>query len=216
MRDTQTALLEDAHFFSGNSGRVLGTLSRVVRDAVANNGAAALFNALSTLSANPGAGSIPSLFIGKHSDSALRARSIHRLAYFVFGADPHAYAPQLPMVVERVCDVLRLGDAGLVAECLFCLRAILIRNGLDSITAFRASVLAGGGDGERLRCTTSTGTRRFSTEMKVRRRTAPRNMPPGATPGNESYDGCLSTVARTRRARGPAWTHLPATRRPCA
>lgn len=136
------SLVEDGNFFFGKNGRVLRKMSAIVREVVANGGASFLLTSLGTWSSNSSAGSIPSLFIGRDSESVLRGRAIRRIAYIIFVSEADLYSSQLPLVLERIRDVLRMSDTGLVGECLFCLRALLLRTGPSSIAAFRATILA--------------------------------------------------------------------------
>lgn len=145
VRSKMVSLLEDSNWFHGKNEAVLGRLSQVTRDVVANGGASLLLSTLGTWPSGVGGPpgmTIPGLFIGRDSEAALRARAVRRIAYVVFVADPDVYGGQLPLVLERIRDVLRMSEAPLVAQCLFCLRALLLRTGPSSITAFRASVLA--------------------------------------------------------------------------
>lgn len=135
------SLLEDPNFFCGKNGAVLRQMSAIVKEVVANGGASFLLTSLGTSSSNAPPG-IPSLFMGRDSETILRARAIHRMAYCVFVSEPDLYSPQMPFVLERIRDALRMTDSALVGECLFCLRALLLRTGPSSISAFRASILS--------------------------------------------------------------------------
>lgn len=85
---------------------------------------------------------IPVLFIGRDSDAAIRARSVRCISYVLLVTDPDVYDGELPLVLERIRDLLRLSEPPLVVQCLFCLPELLLRRGPSSTTAFRASVLA--------------------------------------------------------------------------
>lgn len=134
-------LLDDPNFFFGKPEGVLEKTSKIVREVVASGGAATLLTSIGSSSSN-GAPGIPGLFAGRDSETVLRARAIRRVAYCVFVSEPDFYSPQLPSVLERVRDALRMGEARLVVECLLCLRALLVRIGPSSISAFRATTLA--------------------------------------------------------------------------
>lgn len=134
-------LLEDSNFFFGKQDGVLEKTSAIVREVVAGGGAATLLSSIGSSSMN-GAPGIPSLFTGRDSETVLRARAIRRVAFCVFVSEPDFYSPQLPSVLERLRDALRMADAGLVVECLLCLRALLLRIGPSSISAFRATTLS--------------------------------------------------------------------------
>lgn len=135
------ALLEDTNFFFGKQGGVLEKTSAIVREVVAGGGASVLFSSIGSSSMN-GAPGIPSLFSGRDSETVLRGRAIRRIAYCVFVSEPDFYSPQLPSVLERLRDALRMTDSGLVVECLLCLRVLLLRIGPSAITAFRATTLS--------------------------------------------------------------------------
>lgn len=134
-------LLEDPNFFFGKQEGVLEKTSAIVREVVAGGGASALLSSIGSASMN-GAPGIPSLFSGRDSETVLRGRAIRRVAYCVFVSEPDFYSPQLPSVLERLRDALRMADAGLVVECLLCLRALLLRIGPSAISAFRATTLS--------------------------------------------------------------------------
>lgn len=134
-------LLEDPNFFHGKGGGVLERVSLVVREVVASGGASYVLSSIGSSSSN-GTPGIPSLFTGRDSEAVLRARTIRRIAFCVFVSEPDFYSPQLPSVLERIRDALRIGNASLVVECLLCLRALLLRTGPQSISAFRATTLS--------------------------------------------------------------------------
>lgn len=134
-------LLEDPNFFFGKNREVLRLMSTIVKEVVAAGGASFLLSSLGTLSANTTPG-LPSLFIGRDSETLLRSRAIHRITFCVFVSEPDFYSPQMPFIFERIRDALRMTDTAMVAECLFCLRALLLRTGPSSISAFRATILS--------------------------------------------------------------------------
>lgn len=134
-------LLEDSNFFYGKNRAVLKQMSAIVKEVIANGGASFLLSSLGTSSSNAAPG-IPNLFMGRDSETIVRARAIHRMAYCVFVSEPDFYSPQMPFVLEKIRDALRMTDSALVGECLFCLRALLLRTGPSSISAFRASILS--------------------------------------------------------------------------
>lgn len=134
-------LLEDPNFFYGKGEGVLEKTSKIVGEVVASGGAASLLTSIGSSTAN-GAPGIPSLFTGRDSETVLRARAIRRIAYCVFVSEPDFYSPQLPSVLEKIRDALRMGEARLIVECLLCLRALLVRIGPSSISAFRATTLS--------------------------------------------------------------------------
>eukprot|EP00177_Eucheuma_denticulatum_P005471 GFKZ01009940.1.p1 GENE.GFKZ01009940.1~~GFKZ01009940.1.p1 ORF type:complete len:2020 (-),score=250.23 GFKZ01009940.1:752-6811(-) len=139
-RDLVT-LLEDANFFFGKEDGVIEKMSKIVREVIAGGGAATVLNSIGSPSSN-GAQGIPSLFAGRDSETVMRARAIRRIAFCVFVSEPDFYSPQLPFVLERIRDALRVGDSRLIVECLLCLRALLLRIGPSSVSAFRATTLS--------------------------------------------------------------------------
>eukprot|EP00178_Gracilaria_changii_P012262 TRINITY_DN346_c0_g1_i5.p1 TRINITY_DN346_c0_g1~~TRINITY_DN346_c0_g1_i5.p1 ORF type:complete len:1779 (-),score=222.83 TRINITY_DN346_c0_g1_i5:2761-8097(-) len=134
-------LIEDPNFFYGKHGRVLENMSAIVREVVAGGGAAYLFSSICKSVSN-GTPGLPSIFVGRDSETALRARAIRRLAYCVFVSEPDFYSPQLPTILEKIRDALRMAEPLLVVECIMCLRALLLRTGPSSVSAFRASTLS--------------------------------------------------------------------------
>lgn len=134
-------LLEDQNFFFGKHDGVLEKTSAIVREVVAGGGASVLLSSIGSSSIN-GAPGIPSLFSGRDSETVIRGRAIRRIAYCIFVSEPDFYSPQLPSVLERLRDALRMVDAGLVVECLLCLRVLLLRIGPSAISAFRATTLS--------------------------------------------------------------------------
>lgn len=141
VRREVVTLLEDPNFFFGKNRAVLSRLSSIVKEVVAGGGASLLFTSLGTYSSNATPG-LPSLFIGRDSETVLRSRAIRRLAFCMFVSEPDFYSSQMPFVLERIRDALRMTNSSLVAECLLCLRALLLRTGPSSISAFRATVLS--------------------------------------------------------------------------
>lgn len=141
VRSKLLSLLEDPNVFFGKNQSVLQKMSIIVKDVVANGGAMYLLSSIGTLSSNSQSG-IPGIFIGRDSEAVLRARAIRRMAYIVFVSDPDYYSQHLHFILEKVRDVLRMSDSTLVGECLFCLRALLLRTGPSSISAFRATILS--------------------------------------------------------------------------
>ncbi|CAN8076930.1 unnamed protein product [Agarophyton chilense] len=134
-------LLEDPNFFHGKHGRVLENMSAIIREVVASGGSAFLFSSICKSISN-GTPGLPSIFVGRDSETALRARAIRRLAYCVFASEPDFYSPQLPTILERIRDALRMAEPLLVVECMMCLRALLLKTGPSSVSAFRASTLS--------------------------------------------------------------------------
>lgn len=134
-------LLEDPNFFFGKNREVLRLMSTIVKEVVAAGGASFLLSSLGTSSSNAAPG-LPSLFIGRDSETVLRSRAIRRITFCVFVSEPDFYSPQMPFIFERIRDALRMTDTAMVAECLFCLRALLLRTGPSSISAFRATILS--------------------------------------------------------------------------
>lgn len=134
-------LMEDPNFFFAKHDGVLKKMSAIVREVVTGGGAAAVLTSIGSTTAN-GAPGIPSLFAGRDSETVLRARAIRRVAFCVFVSEPDFYSPQLPSVLERLRDALRMADSALVVECLLCLRALLLRIGPTAISAFRATTLS--------------------------------------------------------------------------
>ncbi|KAI0563267.1 Dopey protein [Gracilaria domingensis] len=141
VRREMLALLEDPNFFYGKQGRVLENMSAIVREVVAGGGAGFLFSSICKSVSN-GTPGLPSIFVGRDSETALRARAIRRLAYCVFVSEPDFYSLQLPTILERIRDALRMAEPLLVVECMTCLRALLLRTGASSVSAFRASTLS--------------------------------------------------------------------------
>lgn len=135
------SLIEDTNFFYGKDNGVLQQMSAIVREVMASGGAGFLLSSIGGSSSN-GAPGIPGLFSGRDSENLVRARTIRRIAFCVFVSEPDCYSPQLPSILERIRDALRIGNAGLIVECLLCLRALLVRVGASSISAFRASTLS--------------------------------------------------------------------------
>lgn len=135
------SLMDNSNFFYGKEDGVLEQMSEIVREVVGSGGASYI---LSTVGANfaNGTPGIPSLFAGRDSETVIRARAIRRVAFCVFVSEPDFYAPQLPMVLEKIRDALRMSEPLLVTECLLCLRALLLRTGPTSISAFRATTLS--------------------------------------------------------------------------
>jgi hypothetical protein len=134
-------LLYDPNFFFGKHGTILSCMASIVREVIASGGAAVLLSSIGTTTAVTSTG-IPGLFTGRDSESVLRARAVRRVTFCVFVAEPDDYLPQLPTVLERLRDSLRLADPGLVVECLLCLRVLLLCTGPSSIAAFRATTLS--------------------------------------------------------------------------
>lgn len=134
-------LLDDQNFFYGKHGVVLSRLASVVSETIASGGAAALLSSIGSTTPVTATG-IPGLFTGRDSESILRARAVRRVAFCVFVSEPDHYLAQLPGVLERLRDSLRLADPGLVVQCLLCLRVLLLRTGPASIAAFRATTLS--------------------------------------------------------------------------
>lgn len=135
------SLLEDPNFFYGKHGGVLENVAAIIREVVAGGGASFLFLSIGK-SASNGTPGLPSIFTGRDSETVLRARAIRRLAFCVFVSEPDFYSPQLSTILERIRDAFRMGEPLLVAECMTCLRALLLRTGPSSVSAFRASTLA--------------------------------------------------------------------------
>lgn len=134
-------LLDDPNFFFGKHGQILSRLASLVSEVIASGGAAAILSSIGSTTPVTSTG-IPGLFTGRDSESVLRARAVRRVAFCVFVAEPDHYQPQLPTVLERLRDSLRVAGSGLVAECLLCLRVLLLRTGPSSIAAFRATTLS--------------------------------------------------------------------------
>lgn len=135
------SLLDDPNFFFGKQGDVLSRLASVVSETIAAGGASALLSSIGSATPVTSTG-IPGLFTGRDSESVLRARAVRRIAFCVFVSEPDHYVTQLPSVLERLRDSLRLADPGLVVQCLLCLRVLLLRTGPASIAAFRATTLS--------------------------------------------------------------------------
>lgn len=134
-------LLDDPNFFFGKHGEILSRLATVVSEVIASGGAASLLSSIGSTAPVTATG-IPGLFTGRDSESVLKARAVRRVAFCVFVAEPDHYHAQLPSVLERLRDSLRLAEPGLVVECLLCLRVLLLRTGPASIAAFRATTLS--------------------------------------------------------------------------
>lgn len=134
-------LLDDPNFFYGKHGDILSRLASVVSETIASGGASALLSSIGSTTPVTATG-IPGLFTGRDSESVLRARAVRRIAFCVFVSEPDHYLTQLPGVLERLRDSLRLADPGLVVQCLLCLRVLLLRTGPASIAAFRATTLS--------------------------------------------------------------------------
>lgn len=140
-RQELVSLLDDPNFFFGKHGDVLSRLASVVSETIASGGASALLSSIGSATPVTSTG-IPGLFTGRDSESVLRARAVRRIAFCVFVSEPDHYVSQLPSVLERLRDSLRLADPGLVVQCLLCLRVLLLRTGPASIAAFRATTLS--------------------------------------------------------------------------
>jgi Dopey, N-terminal len=134
-------LLDDPNFFFGKHGDVLSRLATVVSETISAGGAAALLSSIGSTMPVTATG-LPGLFTGRDSESTLRARAVRRVAFCVFVSEPDHYLAQLPGVLERLRDSLRLAEPGLVVQCLLCLRVLLLRTGPASIAAFRATTLS--------------------------------------------------------------------------
>lgn len=133
--------MDDPNFFCGKGDGVLQQISAIVKEIVASGGASAFLSSIGTTASN-GAPGIPSLFVGRDTETVQRGRSVRRIAYCVFVSEPEHYTAQLPFILEKVRDALRITDSALVGECLFCLRSLLLRTGAPSISAFRATALS--------------------------------------------------------------------------
>ncbi len=134
-------LLDDPNFFHGKRGGLMLQMTKIVREVMSGGGATSLLTSIGTHAVTV-SGGIPVLFSGRDSEAVLRARALRRIAFCVFVADPDHYSTQLPYVLERLRDALRIADANLVIECLLCLRVLLLRTGPSSIAAFRATTLS--------------------------------------------------------------------------
>lgn len=141
VRRELVGLLDDPNFFFGKHGEILSRLASVVSEVISSGGAASLLSSIGSTAPVTATG-IPGLFTGRDSESVLRARAVRRVAFCVFVAEPDHYHQQLPSVLERLRDSLRLAEPGLVVECLLCLRVLLLRTGPASIAAFRATTLS--------------------------------------------------------------------------
>jgi hypothetical protein len=141
VRKELVGLLDDPNFFFGKRGIVLSRMASVVSESFAAGGAAVLLSAIGSTMQMTSTG-IPGLFTGRDSECVVRARAVRRVAFCVFVSEPDHYLAQLPTVLERLRDSLRLADPVLVVECFLCLRVLLLRTGPGSIGAFRASALS--------------------------------------------------------------------------
>lgn len=134
-------LLDDPNFFSGKTTGLLLEMTKIVREVIAGGGASSLLTSIGTHAVTV-SGGIPVFFSGRDTEAILRARAMRRIAFCVFVGEPDHYAPQVPYVLERLRDAMRMGDLNLVIECLLCLRVLLLKNGPPSIAAFRATTLS--------------------------------------------------------------------------
>ncbi len=134
-------LLDDPNFFSGKTTGLLFEMTKIVREVIAGGGASTLLTSIGTHAVTV-SGGIPVFFSGRDTEAILRARAMRRIAFCVFVGEPDHYAPQVPYVLERLRDAMRMGDLNLVIECLLCLRVLLLKNGPSSIAAFRATTLS--------------------------------------------------------------------------
>lgn len=141
VRKEIVALIDDASFFQGKRGEAMTRIAAVVREVIAAGGAQALFTSVGSTVPVAATG-IPGLFTGRDSESVVRARAVRRVAFCVFVSEPDHFHAQLPGVLERLRDSLRLADPVLVCECFLCLRVLLLCTGPSSIAAFRATSLS--------------------------------------------------------------------------
>lgn len=77
------------------------------------------------------------LFTSREADVIARVVGVRRLAYTVWTAQPHTFLAQLPLIQEKVVDILRAQSAELVqAEVYLCMRVLLCRFSSQHLAGF--------------------------------------------------------------------------------
>jgi hypothetical protein len=141
VRRELVGLLDDPNFFFAKRGVVLSRMASAVSESFASGGASSILGSIGSTTQLTSTG-IPGLFTGRDSESVIRARAVRRVAFCIFVSEPDHYLAQLPTVLERLRDSLRLANPILVVQCFLCLRVLLLRTGPGSIAAFRATALS--------------------------------------------------------------------------
>ena len=82
------------------------------------------------------------LFTSRDSDLFARVGAIRRLSYVVYTSETNAFLAQLPLIQEKVVDILRSSPADLVhAEVYLCMRVFLCRFASQHLTGFWPIIL---------------------------------------------------------------------------
>ncbi|GAA98597.1 hypothetical protein E5Q_05284 [Mixia osmundae IAM 14324] len=83
------------------------------------------------------------IFANREQESYARAISLRRLSYLFYAGQPDQFLAQLPLLQEKLVDMLRPGTGEIVhAEVFTCLRVLLCRVGSQHLTSFWPVVLA--------------------------------------------------------------------------
>lgn len=82
------------------------------------------------------------LFTSRESDLFARVGAIRRLSYAVYTGETNAFLAQLPLIQEKIVDILRSSPADLVhAEVYLCMRVFLCRFASQHLTGFWPIIL---------------------------------------------------------------------------
>lgn len=135
------SLLDDVNFFAGKHGDALAKISAVVSEVISTGGASSVLSSIGSTTPISSTG-IPGLFTSRDSETVVRARAIRRVTFCIFESDPDHYLPQLPSILERLRDSLRLAEPVLFVESFRCIRVLMMKTGFGTLSAFRATILS--------------------------------------------------------------------------
>ncbi|PKI83135.1 hypothetical protein MVES1_003069 [Malassezia vespertilionis] len=82
------------------------------------------------------------LFVSRENDLIARITGIRRLSYSIYAGEKNAYLAQLPLMQEKVVDILRSNAPDLVqAEIYLCMRVLLCRFSSQHLVGFWPIIL---------------------------------------------------------------------------
>lgn len=78
------------------------------------------------------------IFANREYESLSRALNLRRLSYAIYAGDPESYTSQLPLVKEKLVEVVRNNTITPISqsEIYLCLRVLLVRFKSDDLTTF--------------------------------------------------------------------------------
>lgn len=141
VRQEMLSIIEDTAFFHGKSLGLLRSTIQVVTVITSADGAGLLLARIGSGAGSSSSG-ITAVFALRASELVLRVRAMQRLSFCIYSTGPEQCTSQLPLILERLRDALRMSEPELTVSSFLCLRILLLRTGPKSIAAFRATTLS--------------------------------------------------------------------------